>query len=99
MLSLADKLLGQGCTIYTDNFYTIISLAHKLLDKNSHLVGILRSKRKQNPKHIIERKFKIGQTIASQSNTGVVVQKWRDKREVLTLSTKHTDEMKTMTYK
>lgn len=99
VLSLSDTLLEKGRTIYTDNFYTSLSLAHKLLSKNTHLVGTLRANRKLNPKHVIDKKLKVGETIASESNTGVVVQKWKDKRDVLTLSTKHTDEMKTVTFK
>lgn len=99
VLLLADNLLGKGRTIYTDNFYTSMSLAHSLLNKSTHLVGTLRANRKLNPKHVIEKKLKVGETIASESNTGVIVQKWKDKRDVLTLSTKHTDEMKTVNYK
>lgn len=93
VLTLADGLLNKGRTIYTDNYYTSITLAHALLGKNTHLVGTLRSNRKLNPQQVVSKKLKKGETEASESSTGVVVQKWKDKRDVLTLSTKHTDEL------
>ena len=98
VLSLSDNLLDKGRTIYTDNYYTSISLAHQLLKRNTHLVGTLRTNRKFNPKHITEKKLQKGDTIAAESNTGIVIQKWKDKRDVCTLSTKHTAEMKTVSH-
>ncbi|CAH2017248.1 unnamed protein product [Acanthoscelides obtectus] len=93
VLTLAENLLYEGRTIYTDNYYTSVSLAHELLEKKTHLVGTLRANRKLNPKEVTEKKLKKGETIAAESTSGVVVQKWMDKRDVLTLSTKHTSEM------
>jgi len=34
--------------------------------------------------------------VAKESSDGIVVQKWRDRRDVLTLSTKHEDTMVTV---
>lgn len=90
---LANSLLDVGRTIYTDNFYTSVTLAHSLLNKNTNLVGTLRQNRKLNPKEVTGAKLKKGEIIGMESNTGVVVTKWKDKREVLMLSTKHTTEM------
>lgn len=93
VLKLAANLLKEGRTIYTDNYYTSVTLAHALLDKKTHLVGTLRSNRKLNPKEITQKKLRKGETVAAESTSGVVVQKWKDKRDVLTLSTKHTSEL------
>lgn len=93
VMSLAENLLDKGRTIYTDNYYTSIHLAHTLLKRNTHLVGTLRSNRKMNPKEVTEKKLKKDETVALESNTGVVIQKWKDKRDVLTLSTRHTDDL------
>lgn len=71
------------------NFDT--TLAHKLNEKQTHVVGTLRSNRKGNPKDVVNKKLKKGQIIAQQSNTNVVVLKWKDKRDLLLLSTKHVD--------
>lgn len=56
-------------------------------------MGTLRTNRKLNPKEVITKKLKKGETVSAESNTGVVVLKWRDKRDVLVLSTKHNDEL------
>lgn len=90
---LSKDLLDSGRTIYTDNFYTSVTLAHSLLKKRTHLVGTLRQNRRHNPTEVTKAKLKKGEIIGRESNTGVVVSKWKDKRDVLMLSTKHTLEM------
>lgn len=86
-----NEYLNFGKTVYTDNWYTSVNLVHQLLDNNTHLVGTLRSNRKQNPKDVISKKLKKGDFIAQQSDRGIVVLKWKDKRDVLVFSTKHND--------
>lgn len=43
------------------------------------------------PKKIISTKLKKGEFIAQENKDGITAMKWRDKREVLVLSTKHSD--------
>lgn len=93
VLDLLGNLLHEGRTVFTDNWYTSVSLATELLQRRTHLVGTLRINRKFNPKSVTQRKLKRGESIAAECKEGIVVQKWRDKRDVLFLSTKHTDEM------
>lgn len=89
VLELMEKLLNTHRTLYTDNFYTSVELAHNLLDRRTHLVGTLRSNRKHNPTAVVKAKLKCGEMLALQSNTSVVVGKWKDRRDVLFLTTKH----------
>ena len=80
----------------TDNFYTSVPLAETLLGRKTHLVSTLRKNRfnrKGLPPKVISSVLKVGETVAQQNHSGVVVQKWRDTREVLTLSSKHADAM------
>lgn len=93
VFSLINDLLDKGRTLYTDNYYTSVALAHALLRRNTYLVGTLRTNRKLNPKEVITKKLKKGETVSAESNTGVVVLKWKDKRDVLVLSTKHNNEL------
>lgn len=93
VMTMMSDLLNTGRTVYTDNYYTSVTLAHQLLEQQTHLVGTLRANRKLNPKDVTQKKLKKNEFIARESNTGVVVMKWRDKRDVLVLSTKHTDNM------
>lgn len=46
VLELMKPILGAGRTLYTDNYYTSVDLAHKLFVKNTHLVGTLCRNRK-----------------------------------------------------
>ncbi|XP_018572737.1 piggyBac transposable element-derived protein 4-like [Anoplophora glabripennis] len=93
VMTLSEKLLDQGRTAITDNWYTSIDLANKLLDRNTHLLGTLRSNRRGNPKDVIQKKLKRGDIIAKENARGITIMKWKDKRDVLLLSTKHTDQM------
>lgn len=91
VLQLMEPLLDQGRILYTDNFYTSVTLAQELLMRETHLVGTLRKNRKLNPIEVTNVKLKKGEIIAREHN-GVVVLKWQDKRDVLCLSTNHTAE-------
>lgn len=60
VLKLCNSLLDFGRTVYVDNYYTSVELSHKLLARKTHLVGTLRKKRKNNPKDVISKKLKRG---------------------------------------
>ena len=92
VMTLMENLLDSGRIVYTDNFYTSVHLAHQLLERSTHLVGTLRSNRKLNPPDVVKAKLKKDEIVARESNTGVVILKWKDKRDVLMLSTVHTDK-------
>lgn len=92
VLTLCGQLLNAGRVIVTDNYYTSMDLAKKLLEKQTNLLGTLRSNRKGNPKTVINKRLKKGELIAKQSENGITVLKWCDKRDILVLSTLHGDE-------
>lgn len=69
-----------------DNYYNSVNLAHKLLEKKTYCTGTLRSNRMNNPKSVIEKKIKVGESISKYTTDGVCVVKWKDRREVLTIS-------------
>lgn len=93
VLELMDGLLNEGRTLFTDNWYTSVGLAQQLLEKKTHLVGTLRSNRKDSPKTVTAKTLKKGE-IYGEEKDGVVVAKWKDKRDILFLTTKHGDEMR-----
>ncbi|KAL4125889.1 hypothetical protein QTP88_010126 [Uroleucon formosanum] len=74
----------------TESFYDDI------INISTNLVGTLRSNRKNNPKEVVNKKLKKGEVIAKQCNKGITVLKWKDKREVLMISTKHSDAQSTI---
>jgi len=75
------------------NFYTSLPLANNLLQADTHLVGTLRANRKGIPKEITTARLKRGEVFGRENESGIVIMKWRDKRDVLVLSTRHTDAL------
>ncbi|XP_060846172.1 piggyBac transposable element-derived protein 4-like [Rhopalosiphum padi] len=92
-MELAADYLDEGRTMFTDNWYTSVSLANELLSRSTNLVGTLRSNRKFNPKDVINAKLKKGEIKSSQNENNTVIMKWKDKRDVLMLSKKHKDNL------
>lgn len=50
-------LLYKGHTLVTDNWYTSIDLAKKLLDAETYLVGTVRKNRKHLSKDVVNAKL------------------------------------------
>lgn len=63
-------------------------MAEKLVENDTHLVGTIRKIRKNIPKEVVNAKLKPGEFRAQENERGVTVMKWKDKRDVLLLSTK-----------
>lgn len=53
------------------------------------MVGTIRKNRRGLPKSVVTAKLKKGEIIGKENNTGIVVMKWKDQRDVLALSTCH----------
>lgn len=66
-IGLSEKVVLHLCenvlALYTDNFYTSVSLAKSLLKRKTHLVGTLRRNRRNNPEDVIKEKLKKGELI------------------------------------
>jgi hypothetical protein len=96
VLELTEQYLDRGRTLYVDNWYTSVLLADTLLQKRTHLVGTLRKNRKFNPTNVVNKSLRRGEITAQKNNRNIVVLKWKDRRDVLMLSTKHVDNMQTI---
>ncbi|XP_050528048.1 piggyBac transposable element-derived protein 4-like [Daktulosphaira vitifoliae] len=96
VMEMAEDYLDLGRTMYTDNWYSSYDLASELLNRSTNLVGTLRSNRKCNPKDVVNKKLKKGEVFAKQCNKGITVLKWKDKRDVLMISTQHSDSQATI---
>ncbi|GBP23589.1 PiggyBac transposable element-derived protein 4 [Eumeta japonica] len=90
VMNLCQDLLNKGYSLYTDNWYTSVSLARELLENETHLIRTLRKNRKHFSKVDVSTKLKKGHFIAKESEDGITVLRWKDKRDVLVLSTKHS---------
>ena len=92
VLKLMEPYLDKGHNLYMDNFYNSVSLSLKLHKRRTHTVGTLRTNRKQNPTQVTKSKLKVGQACWRRKGP-VYVSKWKDKREVMMISTKHSHNM------
>ncbi|XP_039751370.1 piggyBac transposable element-derived protein 4-like [Pararge aegeria] len=99
VMKLCQPYLGVGRSVVTDNYYTSVDLAQQLLQNDTHLIGTLRRNRKGLPKKVVQEKLNKGEMIALENNDGILILKWKDKRDVLALSTKHSVGFVTVTSK
>lgn len=90
VLELSRDLLNQGYTIYMDNWYSSPNLFSVLLQSNTYAVGTVRKHRKNMPKILLSKKLKKGES-DFQSVNNVLCVKWVDKKDVLVLSTMHSE--------
>ena len=84
-----DWLKSKGYHVYMDNFYTSPALFRDLRE-GFEACGTIRSNRAGIPEDIRSAKLKKGESHFSQDNSMLFI-KWRDKRDVLMLSTFHDD--------
>ncbi|KAJ8965325.1 hypothetical protein NQ314_004211, partial [Rhamnusium bicolor] len=98
VMKLLQHKLNSGHSVYMDNYYNSCTLARELLDNQTFCTGTLRADRKGNPKDVVATKLPKGGTKAKYSN-GIMIGKWKDKRDVLYISTEFPNTMVTFTNK
>lgn len=57
VMSLMKGKLNNGHSLYMDNFYNMVDLAHKLLLKPTYCAGTLGMNRENNPKEVTSKKI------------------------------------------
>ena len=93
VFSLMDDLLGKGRQLCCDNWYNSVGLAKKLLERKTDLIGTLRRNRRGIPTQVKKRRLKRGQLYYQQNKNGILTLKWKDKRDLLMISTCHDGEV------
>ena len=92
VISLVKKYFKNGHSLFMDSYYNSISLCKELLLRKNYVTGTLRQNRKGNPPEVTSKKLKKGEITLKYSN-GIGVGKWRDKKEVLFISTEFDGEL------
>ncbi|KAK9711492.1 Transposase IS4 [Popillia japonica] len=92
VLHLLQGKLNEGHHVYMDNYYNSFELARKLLDFKTFCTGTLRLDRKHTLTDVKNAKLKKGETIARYSS-GIIIGKWKDKRDVAYISTEFDNQM------
>lgn len=96
-MHIKEPYLDFGRSLVSDNWNTSVGLAEEMNKRQTHLVGTLNKKRSDNPKEVVHRQLKKGETFAQQNDSNVVL-KWRAQKkrktnDLLLLSTRHDDKM------
>lgn len=98
VLRLMQPYLNKGHHLFMDNFYNCVELSKELLKHKTHTTGTLRPNRKGNPQEVTSKKLKKGEYIWRRRGQ-IYVSKWRDKRDVLSITTNHHPEIVEVTNK
>ena len=85
---LLDDLDGCYRTVVADNFFTSISLAKYLLEHDTYLIGTLRSNRVGSGSKVLEENLSRGEVYGRQNKDGIKLIRWKDKNDVLMISTR-----------
>ena len=86
VLTLMGRLLGKNYKLYLDRFFTSPTLAKRLLDSQTYVCGTVMGNRKGMPKRNPGTRLAPGEMKVCQKD-GIAVYNWKDKRDVLMLST------------
>ncbi|KAK9729925.1 Transposase IS4 [Popillia japonica] len=88
VLRLMKPYLLKGHELFMDNYYNSVDLSDKLLTLKTHANGTIRSNRKGNPKELINKKIRKGEHFWVRKKQ-VYVSKWKDKHDVLVITTRN----------
>jgi len=89
---VAHDLLDRGYCLYLDNWYTSPNLVDTLCTRKTDVVGTMRTNRKELPDFVKRAILKKGETVAAFCKKQMIM-KWKDKRDVVLVSTFHDDSM------
>ncbi|KAK9310239.1 hypothetical protein QLX08_000274 [Tetragonisca angustula] len=92
IISLCQNIFYKGHTICTNRWYTSIDLAQELITKSTHLIGMVQQNCRGISREVVTKKLKPGEMFAKENSIGLTLMKWKDSRNVLLLSTKHSVE-------
>ena len=87
VMKLMEDYLDEGCRLYVDNYYTSPQLFLDLEDIDIYAHGTVRASWKglPNGSHSLER----GEAVFKKYKSTLTFVQWKDKRDVLCLSTFH----------
>ena len=87
VMKLMENYLNQNRHVYADNYFTSVSLAKDLLAEDTYLCGTTRAHRREYPNKLASAKLKPGESIKWTNDDGVMLVKWRDRRDVYMIAT------------
>lgn len=97
-MKLVRNYFQKGHALYIDDFYSSLPLAETLYQKGIQVVGTTRPNRKRVPDFILKTKLNRGETVFAWKGN-IFIQKWKDKRDIIMLSTRHNADCKAVVSK
>lgn len=91
-MSLCQSIFDKGHTLCIDNWYSSTDLAKEFIARNTHVIGTIRSNRHRISNEAVQKKLQRGKIFAKENENRITLMKWKVKRDVLLLSTKHSVE-------
>ncbi|XP_023288038.1 piggyBac transposable element-derived protein 4-like [Orussus abietinus] len=88
VVELTKPVVNKGYTLYMDNWYSSPALFLRLHNQKTNVIGTVRNTRKNMPKDLAPKKLKPGEYLYRACN-GLLAVRWKDKRDVYMLTTKH----------
>ena len=96
VLEVAHDLLDRGYCLYLDNWYTSPKLVDILCTGKTDVVGTMKTNRKEFPDFVKRARPKKEETVAAFHKKQVIM-KWKDKKDVVLVSTFCDDSMENVT--
>ena len=93
VLTVTQPLFHQGYNLYTDRFYTSPLLAAELERVGTTLTGRVMCNRKDMPNAVRQKRRRIRGETHTYHKGNMLCIEWTDKRTLLTLTTKHSNQM------
>ena len=87
VMKLMQNHLNKHHHIYPDNFFTTVTLAKDLLANGTYLCGTTRAHRREFPKKLANAELRPGESVKWTNGDGVMLMKWRDRRDVFMVAT------------
>ncbi|CAK9810867.1 PiggyBac transposable element-derived protein 4 [Anthophora quadrimaculata] len=88
VMELAESVLNKRYTLYIGNWYSSPALFLRLHKQKTNVIGTVRNSRKNMSKDLATKKLKPGEHLYRTCN-GLLALRWKDKRDVYMLTTKH----------
>ena len=96
VLEVVHDLLDKCYCLYLNNWYTSPKLVDTLCTRKRDDVGTMRTNKKEFPNFVKRARLKTGETVAAFRKKQMIT-KWKDKRDVVLVSTFHDDSVENVT--
>lgn len=83
VMDIAEPYIGEGRTIFGDNYYSSLPLVEALASRSTFYCGTIRKDRKFLPSVVTRAVLKKRQVVGRQCQHGVKLLNWMDKRNAM----------------